>query len=211
MKMGDHIVDVGGAFGMADHHGIYVGGEQVIHFSGEVTNPGEATIRLDSLAKFSDGRQPEVADYSGILTFPPGKVVRRARSRLGEDGYSLTMNNCEHFALWCKTGKHESLQVKSAPGLLNLVISPIETILYEGRCNCGNTLTGLTTVWLCENCGIRYCWKCIQRLETRPSFVSDMIDGLIGNLAGARDLLSDRICHCGHVLDESQQIRKGIW
>ena len=31
------------------------------------------------------------------------KVVVRARKRLGENQYDLLENNCEHFAMWCKT------------------------------------------------------------------------------------------------------------
>lgn len=43
--------------------------------------------------------------YSGEET------VARARSRLGEGGYNLALNNCEHFAVWCKTGVKDSSQV----------------------------------------------------------------------------------------------------
>lgn len=221
MNRGDHIVNVGGVFGVADHHGIYIGNEKVIHFSGEISNPKEASIRHDSIKEFmedSSQSEPLVVNYRGQKCYPPAEVVRRAQRRVGQDGYSLTMNNCEHFAVWCRTGKHESLQVEnleSATGLLNLVlspiVSPIETIVFEGRCNCGNTLTGLTTVWLCENCGKRYCLKCIQRLKKKHSSTSRFVSDLIGDFAGASALLSDRTCHCGHVLDESQQIRKGIW
>ena len=32
-------------------------------------------------------------------------------SRLGEQNYNLLFNNCEHFATWCKTGRHRSVQV----------------------------------------------------------------------------------------------------
>lgn len=39
------------------------------------------------------------------------ETVERAESRLGETAYSLAFNNCEHFAIWCKTGLHESKQV----------------------------------------------------------------------------------------------------
>ncbi|MGF1841850.1 lecithin retinol acyltransferase family protein [Vibrio clamense] len=41
------------------------------------------------------------------------KTVERARSRLGEDSYNLVFNNCEHFAIWCKTGIEESHQVNN--------------------------------------------------------------------------------------------------
>ena len=33
--------------------------------------------------------------------------------RLGEQDYNLLFNNCEHFATWCKTGRHRSGQVDS--------------------------------------------------------------------------------------------------
>ena len=45
--------------------------------------------------------------YSGEET------VERARSRLGEGGYNLALNNCEHFAVWCKTGVKDSSQVNN--------------------------------------------------------------------------------------------------
>jgi hypothetical protein len=34
-------------------------------------------------------------------------------SRLGEQNYNLLFNNCEHFAHWCKTGRHRSEQVEN--------------------------------------------------------------------------------------------------
>ncbi|MBR1485765.1 MAG: lecithin retinol acyltransferase family protein, partial [Synergistaceae bacterium] len=43
--------------------------------------------------------------YSGEET------VSRARSKIGQGGYNLALNNCEHFAVWCKTGVKESSQV----------------------------------------------------------------------------------------------------
>ena len=36
----------------------------------------------------------------------------RARERIGETQYSLWTNNCEHFAIWCKTGISESHQIE---------------------------------------------------------------------------------------------------
>ncbi len=45
--------------------------------------------------------------------YDPDKVVSRAQSKLGEDKYNLATNNCEHFAIWCKTGVSESHQVNN--------------------------------------------------------------------------------------------------
>ena len=50
--------------------------------------------------------------YSGEET------VRRARGELGKGGYNLLCNNCEHFAIWCKTGLKESSQVNQAVDIL---------------------------------------------------------------------------------------------
>ena len=47
-------------------------------------------------------------------TFYSGDVViERGRSRLGEVQYNVFDNNCEHFALWCKTGVGKSEQVET--------------------------------------------------------------------------------------------------
>lgn len=40
------------------------------------------------------------------------ETVKRAESKIGETKYNLAFNNCEHFAIWCKTGLHESKQVE---------------------------------------------------------------------------------------------------
>lgn len=43
----------------------------------------------------------------------PDAVVERAMGRLGERGFHLGFNNCEHFATWCKTGISNSSQVNA--------------------------------------------------------------------------------------------------
>lgn len=44
--------------------------------------------------------------------FSAEETIQRARKRLGEENYNLVTNNCEHFAMWCKTGVSESSQIK---------------------------------------------------------------------------------------------------
>lgn len=46
--------------------------------------------------------------------YSPRETVERALSRVGENKYNLLINNCEHFAIWCKTGVSESYQVRRA-------------------------------------------------------------------------------------------------
>lgn len=44
--------------------------------------------------------------------YSPEETVARAESRLGERHYNIATNNCEHFAIWCKTGISESTQIE---------------------------------------------------------------------------------------------------
>lgn len=55
--------------------------------------------------------------------YSPEETLARARSRLGEDKYSLALNNCEHFAIWCKTGLSRSFQVDSFMKILCDILS----------------------------------------------------------------------------------------
>lgn len=43
--------------------------------------------------------------------YSPEETVARAESQIGKGKYNLLVNNCEHFAVWCKTGLHRSYQV----------------------------------------------------------------------------------------------------
>ena len=44
----------------------------------------------------------------------PKKVVENAQGWLGKGGYNPFINNCEHFAMWCKTGKSSSDQINKS-------------------------------------------------------------------------------------------------
>lgn len=46
------------------------------------------------------------------------ETIERAQKRMGEASYNIVLNNCEHYAIWCKTGISESHQVNN---LLRLV------------------------------------------------------------------------------------------
>ena len=44
-------------------------------------------------------------------------TITRAKSRVGEEEYNLVLGNCEHYAIWCKTGLSDSHQVESILGV----------------------------------------------------------------------------------------------
>lgn len=54
----------------------------------------------------------------GYHLYTPIETVNRAKSRIGETHYNLLTNNCEHFAIWCKTGVSESMQISEMLGVL---------------------------------------------------------------------------------------------
>jgi hypothetical protein len=92
------------------HHGIYVGGGKIVHYAGLAHGFYRRPVEETTLDRFARGRPVWVrSDASPI--FSTREVIRRARSRMGEDGYRLLTNNCEHFCEWCLHGEHRSYQV----------------------------------------------------------------------------------------------------
>lgn len=109
MNAGDHLASQRTGY---SHHGIYVGGNQVIHYSGFADGMSKGAIALTSLEEFSRGNSCQVIRHL-VTPYSPDEVVDRAYARLGEDWYNLLLNNCEHFATWCVVGLHSSKQVNA--------------------------------------------------------------------------------------------------
>jgi len=119
----------------ADHHGLYVGGGDVVHWaaayglaaplagwlSGGNARPQLARIATTSLFEFAAPR--DVGEIIARPHPPPAEclgravAVERARAAAaGGDGasapsYNLLGNNCEDFVSWCVTGRLRSDQV----------------------------------------------------------------------------------------------------
>ena len=100
----DHL-EVPRQHGLFNHHGIDLGDGTVAHYL-----EGREILR-SPLEEFSQGQPLKVISH--VEASPVGVTLRRAMGRLGEQDYNLLFNNCEHFATWCKTGRHRSEQVDS--------------------------------------------------------------------------------------------------
>lgn len=93
---------------------------EVIHFPEDGSDPihecidiyakDEAHVTYESVELFPN-LKAIIRKLKGYHLYSPKETVERAKSRLGEDKYNLAFNNCEHFAVWCKTGLKESSQV----------------------------------------------------------------------------------------------------
>ncbi|QNJ04831.1 lecithin retinol acyltransferase family protein [Synechococcus sp. MEDNS5] len=103
MAAADHL-RVPRQHGLFLHHGIDLGDGSVAHYL-----EGREILR-SPLAEFSRGQEVSVVSHDQAS--PAGITLRRAVSRIGEQNYNLLFNNCEHFANWCKTGRHRSGQVE---------------------------------------------------------------------------------------------------
>lgn len=111
MPKADHIFVNKGAY---THHGIDIGYGKVVHFTGEPGSKSNACIAETSIEDFACGGEIQVVEYAKCL--PVNETIAVAKQRIGETGYNLVFNNCEHFARFCKTKQHESEQVKDAVG-----------------------------------------------------------------------------------------------
>jgi hypothetical protein len=94
------------------HHGIHVGGGNVIHYSGWARGLHCGPVEEVALDQFTCGGALWVR-CRAPHHFDPLEVIRRARSRVGEDHYRVFSNNCEHFCEWCLHGEHRSYQVEA--------------------------------------------------------------------------------------------------
>jgi hypothetical protein len=94
------------------HHGIDVGDGTVVHARpDDFRNPfaGGRVVRTP-LEEFAAGR-PVRTVIDPPARFAADAIVDRALAAVGREGYSPVVDNCEHFATWCATGRRASRQV----------------------------------------------------------------------------------------------------
>ena len=123
--MGDHIRVNRGLY---YHHGIYADDYCVFHFaspSDDEMNPDTARVLYTTLDDFLKGGILEVREYTVEemnKKREPKEVVDAAIKSIGESGYNLISNNCEHFANKCVFGEAKSEQVDLVKELFRRII-----------------------------------------------------------------------------------------
>ncbi len=126
------------------HHGIDIGNNRVIHFTGNKEKgysgfeASDMVITETSKEDFSSNATIKTVEYSEKSNNAE-TTVEIAQSYLGKSGYSLFDNNCEHFARYCKTNEWKSEQVqenvsKIGVGIGSIVASKaaVETVAASG-------------------------------------------------------------------------------
>lgn len=101
------------------HYGIFVSEDEVIQF-GLPDDPGrpaeQVKVLTSDIGTFLNGGElevgvPERSERKQMRS--PKQAVAIARQRLGEGGYDLLHNNCEHFVNDCVFGQPHSTFVQN--------------------------------------------------------------------------------------------------
>lgn len=109
MYKGQHLF-IKKASGTYTHHGLGLGNDRVIHYSGLANDfVTEGVIEEISMDEFCEGKKVNIKPHLD-RAFDFEETIIRAGLRLGETQYHILHNNCEHFVEWCITGKHQSDQ-----------------------------------------------------------------------------------------------------
>ena len=96
------------------HYGIFISEDEVIQF-GLPTDPGKPadSIKVISTDVYTflcggdiEVGQPNREEKNKMCS--PEEIIKTARARIGEGGYDILHNNCEHFVNSCVFGKSSS-------------------------------------------------------------------------------------------------------
>ena len=100
--------------GILWHYGVFVSENEVIQFGEPPLHVprDESGIEVctTDITGFACGQIVEGAE-TGRKRIPPEKSIALARARIGEKGYDLLHNNCEHFATECVLGTRNCEEV----------------------------------------------------------------------------------------------------
>lgn len=103
--------------GLYYHHGIYASNDEVYQFAapyGSEVSSENAKVICTTLNEFLKGGNVEVRVYTPDELKQkrnPKEIIAYAKKHLGEGGYDLVSNNCEHFSNRCAFGVSNSSQV----------------------------------------------------------------------------------------------------
>lgn len=132
--------------GMIYHYGVFVSEDEIIQFGlapllRQDVKVCDIEVCASDVDVFLAGGFLEVAEFDKAESKKhrkPDEVVDVARARIGERGYSILYNNCEHFAYECVTGIKYCSQTdmvrsffKSRP-VLNLYVAKIPSDILVG-------------------------------------------------------------------------------
>jgi hypothetical protein len=116
------------------HHGIYAEEGTVIHFKGAEKEKRDPAVIITDIENFLNGGKLRRRNHKKRLSH--SETLRLAREHLSKKGYSLRVNNCEHFATYCSTGKKKSRQVRRVTsGIVGVTIAITAAVIQKKKTN----------------------------------------------------------------------------
>ena len=104
------------------HHGVFISNDEVIHFTTAeddgILDWSKARVMQTDLQQFLRGGRLEIVKHDPSKLYPVDDIVEYARDCVGDTGYNLFRENCEHFANECVIGEHRSKQSDGFIGAL---------------------------------------------------------------------------------------------
>lgn len=120
------------------HHGIDIGDGTVVHARpDDFRNPlAGGRVERASMAEFAGGGEVLVT-VEPPASYAPETIVARAISHVGREGYCPVIDNCEHFATWCATGRRTSRQVDIVLSRLSGAVARVAAVVSARRALAG--------------------------------------------------------------------------
>ncbi len=172
MAQGDHVYyfRAGGTY---SHHGLDCGDGTVIHFesspwmklAGCFSSNRPPQITRTSLSDFAQGHEVLIRSYDDEMKVDePVVAMERAETRIGETGYDVFGNNCEHFVVWCKTGVAKSSQVNAHRKAADAVVkgAPVGAFLLRVARRVPGPYRGIATMGAIGVAGAVYLGTYVQ-------------------------------------------------
>lgn len=101
------------------HFGVYVGNNEVVHFTNygpdndfiDDFSMSKAKVQKTSLSIFAD-KAPVSIDLGEKPLYSRAEIAKRAVNCIGDllGEYNVVTMNCEHFANWCRTNNYKCNQ-----------------------------------------------------------------------------------------------------
>src|ERR1700722_14113355 len=82
--------------GTHEHHGLDLGDGWVIHYQSATGSKADSRVGITTSERFKKDGVVQVVRYG--MRLAPATSLARAYASLGNGGYHVLTNNCEHFA-----------------------------------------------------------------------------------------------------------------
>ena len=178
------------SLGSIYHYGIFVSEEEIIQFGLPPTpdmRAEDVEVLSSDVNKFLRGGFLEVGIAEGKekkRRKSPAQTVAAAKSRLGERGYDIIHNNCEHFANQCAFGEKISFMTESlrekfrAIPIVHVYVARFPFEVEEDKVFPPERLAEIDS---CQNADVRnqkyFVWKLLEKALMRSFGLSmDKLD-----------------------------------